>query len=38
MAATEILTAPEAESLRADCDELLRLLTSIVKTARARQR
>jgi four helix bundle protein len=38
MAATEILTAPEADSLRADCDELLRLLTSIVKTARARQR
>ena len=37
MAATDLLTAAEATSLGADCTELLRLLTSIVKTARSRQ-
>jgi four helix bundle protein len=34
MAATELLSEKEAQSLMTDCDELLRLLTSIVKTTR----
>ncbi len=34
MAATDLLSAKESQSLMADCDELLRLLTSIVKTTR----
>ena len=38
MAATGILTPAESDSLRTDCGELLALLTSILKTARRRQR
>lgn len=35
MAATDLLSEKEAQSLMTDCDELLRLLTSIVKTSRS---
>jgi four helix bundle protein len=37
MEATSILSPAQSQSLQTDCEELLRLLTTIVKTARARR-